>query len=123
MEILFFLQPLGEWVSFVGGVACALLVVIFSTAGIMILSEGDWSETTTKNAKRVAWIIAGILLVSSAASIPANAWDIYKNILVYRAVQSNTTAKGVDAINASVDKLKEFVDKVDIDKLVEGIEE
>ena len=66
-------------------------------------------ETTRESLKvfrRVSIVLAVVALLALPA---ARSWDIYRNVLAYRAINSPTATKAVENANIFMDKLGKFL--------------
>jgi hypothetical protein len=123
MEILLILQPMAHAIAVMSGILAFVGVIIYVVFRCISLTtknreEGETLRTSSK-------VISKYLIASSIVFIlslpPTYAWDIYKNILVYRAINSDTADKAVSNINLLMDKLGIAIEQIG-DKTVEQVD-
>ena len=122
MEYLLAMQPIANELY---GAACVLIV--FSLIGVFVsylsylVISMDSDALDPKSSefhtcaillkslsmfKRVSIVLGIVMLLALPA---ARSWDIYKNVLAYRAINSKTTTKAIENANVFMDKVQKFL--------------
>ena len=97
MELLLILQPLG-----MAAFGLSLAAVIVGALALFI-GTLEREKRIARGAKKV--IVAGIIGVCLFAT-PANAWMVFKNVVTYRAVTSETAEKAVDVLDTLLNRIE-----------------
>ena len=94
IEIMLFMQPVCAAIAVTTGIL-SLFAVLF-----LVLSIFDGIDDVRASCKRVLLILIPIFLLTV---IPAGSWQGYKQVLIYRAINSDTSGKLVENINRILD--------------------
>ena len=97
MELLLILQPFGM-AAFVLSIAAVLMGVM-----TLFMAAVEKNQRIVLAAKKV--IVAGIIGACLFAT-PANAWMVFKNVVTYRAVTSETAEKAVDVLDTLLNRIE-----------------
>ena len=123
MEVLFFIEPIAYTLRAI----CIPVLIISAIAFIIGLilkgrsmdSEQNWDESEKKDVnsllKYARRVLISAVIVCTLISPFAQPLDIYKKVLIYRGVNSETAEKAIENINTLLDltnnKMKEFAKK------------
>jgi len=110
MEFLLILEPIA---STIWNLSMVSLIFVFFALVILFIAIHDSEKeqplliSVFKKLKKLMFLCFAVLLIST---VPRSAWDIYKNVIVYRTINSDTTEKAVDNANLLMDKLRLHID-------------
>ena len=115
MEWMFFVEPAATTTLILGSFGLILAIVAFCI-GIFGPLDSKMSEKESilyKNLKKYGVIFTTIFLfLLPIANILSEPFEIYKKVLIYKGVESETADKLVENINSLLDltnaKIKEF---------------
>jgi len=124
MEFLFILEPFANVLSGI----CITVLIIGGTLAVVFAVMCSVEENNThltraiKNNKKSIkhWTIAVILTMVIASPL-TQPFEIYKKILIYRGIESETTDKLVDNIDALLDLSKEKINSLSRKSVDTGI--
>lgn len=130
IEILLALQPIAEVFFTITIImftlAIIVLVILIIIERVMTLYEDIGSDQDLKEVRITTKIITKISAISIILFLlitpAAKAWDIYKNVLIYRAINSDTSAQVVKNTNLLLEKLEEVIEEVDAKKLIQEVQ-
>jgi len=114
METLFYLQPFASGLATMCGClfGVGLFVAVFAYAVRLILETSPHetdneasvaAKKVTKLARTIAVVFGVGLLLSWPVSLT---WESYKRVMVYRALESDTTEQAVDTLEAMLGRLE-----------------
>lgn len=115
MEYLLMAQPVAESFEFVIGCTILLAGAAFVVAYLIrMIEENDrLSDVNIEGLKKLQRFSGIILIVTLLISVPvsvcSNAWDIYKNVIAYRAINSETADKAIKNADLFMDKLNDVL--------------
>ena len=96
MEILFWLAPIMiTWQ--ITGFVCLMAYIVFLIVGISHLIIDEDAEILSFLKKKI-WIPIVIILVISISSPLSRPFEIYKQILIYRGIESETADKLIEKL-------------------------
>jgi hypothetical protein len=95
MEIILMLQPVGVVFCVSSGV---LLLFLSFAMGFAAMEE---NKDVFNFIKKACLILSIIFILSTPISC---AWGMYKNVLIYRAINSETATKAIENIDLLMDK-------------------
>ena len=125
MEILLALQPIAKTFMFITVAAGIISIIVVFACSVGVFDESDKEIVNRLNSakdKGKKVLIASV--ISLLLILPVSrAWDIYKNVLIYRAINSDTTEHVINNTNKLLVKLEEIIDKVDAEEVVRKIKE
>jgi len=123
MEILLALEPVATGImAFTASVGVLGIIGVIGVSVIRAVSRvtrdndtATYATAILKTLRPVAVICLGISLLLLPATY---SWDIYKNVLIYRAINSDTTEHVIENTNTLLEKLGKVIEEVDPKKVV-----
>jgi len=105
MEILLILQPAALGFGLLIG-SMGIIGFLLATLTICVEVERKEQYMYWKKYKKymVIWLSSMFLLIGCACS-----WDSYKNLLIYKSINSDTTAKSIQILETLLDKVEERI--------------
>jgi hypothetical protein len=117
MEILFFLEPAAYallWISAIAIIAGVITLIIGNT--LRYADKNNNGIIIARKGKQI--LVSGVIAIVLSAPLSCP-FKIYKKILIYRGIESETAEKLVENINTLLDisnkKIREWGDKVEKD--------
>lgn len=111
METMLMLQPIAA--ELLSALFVIFLLLGFGWVLLMVsivtsFTEGE--ETKLRDFLKLINKIVIICIIAMVVILPiAKSWDIYNNVLAYRAINSETTDKTIDNVNILMDKIQEHL--------------
>ena len=109
MEVLFWLAPLFEMLSFL--LAMIFMISFFGLIILIVVKCNGSEKVTMKHIKQACIFIVVIFLLCGVCNVFSNPMDTYKKILIYRGINStladktiNTAEKALNVLNSKLDE-------------------
>lgn len=120
MEILIIIQPIADLIHTLSMVLTVFIVIGFLGA-LLILSidedarKSEFAKFVKRKYRLIIGISAGILITGILTAPLTKPFEIYKHILIYRGINSETADKMVDNIDSLLElshtKVREILEK------------
>lgn len=114
MEALLAMQPAAQAICIITGIFGGVGLVVWCTCGLWS-EDPEEKEQIREAAKRAQKILAKITWGMGLAFLltlpPACSKDTYKNLIIYRAIESPTASKAVDTLDKMLDRFEEMLEK------------